>query len=144
MQGKFGGGCDGKVGGVDQFECTGEDPGGKMLKYIYAKNKRFIKVYKNSLKFKKLIIYYYIIQRLLITLMKEKHVHSAADNLFYVISAGKKENAVRKDGLRNEESLGYQIGSAMVSKVVKIRIDAYTLIQVKLRFHVLFRNVCIE
>ena len=71
-------------------------------------------------------------------------MHSAADNLFYVISAGKKENAVRKDGLRNEGSLGYQIGSAMVSKVVKIRIDAYTLIQVKLRFHVLFRNVCIE
>ena len=44
MQGKFGGGCDGKVGGVDQFECTGEDPGGKMLKYIYAKNKRFINI----------------------------------------------------------------------------------------------------
>ena len=87
MQGRIVNGCDGKVGGVDRYECTAEGPSGKMLtlsiRLPYNEYKlHCIKCTKD----KKIIIKSFIIQQFRTIKTKEKPV--IAEKISNVTTAG--------------------------------------------------------
>ena len=87
MQGRIVNGCDGKVGGVDRFECTAEAPGGKML--ILSIRLSCNAYTLNRIRDKKIIINHFIIQRFLTIKTKEKPAHAEKES--NVTTAGKRK-----------------------------------------------------